>query len=381
MRLKYIFPILFVLLTASVFYITASEHDYITYSEAEAPSIAPQQNNNDRRMVDMIADDSYLIEKGDSTIFILVGNFAAHHNGAVILADSAVRYSNQSFECFGNVLINQNSTYAYGDRAAYNRMNSTVTLFSELVKVVDGEAVMYTYECTFDTAKEVGRFGGGCYVEKGESLMEADRGYYYTDTHELIAVDNVEMRDATYQMTGDSIIFNTQTEDARYFTNTNIWNNKDEYLFANEGSYTKARDTHNLTRDAYILSPEREIWSDSLEYNGTDGHIIGRSNIQVDDSEQMIMGFADYGEWWDEPGNALFTRRPSMINYNLEEGDSLFLAADTMWLYTIAVLPPEVKSDTTSTDSKMDDDKETSMDSADMTEDTAEDVIAEGVGG
>lgn len=44
----------------------------------------------------MVADDSYLIDKGDSTIFILVGNFAAHHNGAVILADSAVRYSNRA---------------------------------------------------------------------------------------------------------------------------------------------------------------------------------------------------------------------------------------------------------------------------------------------
>ena len=353
MRLKYIFPILFLLLTVGVFCITASEHDYVTYTEQSDPEPAvetTQRSTSERRMVDMIADDSYLIEKGDSTIFILVGNFAAHHNGAVILADSAVRYSNQSFECFGNVLINQNSTYAYGDRAAYNRINSTATIYSDLIKVVDGEAVMYTYECTFDTANEVGRFGGGCYVEKGESLMESDRGYYYTDTHELIAVDNVEMRDATYLMTGDSVIFNTQTEDARYFTNTNIWNDKDEYLFANEGTYTKERDLHNLTRDAYLLSPEREIWSDTIEYCKADGHIVGRNNIQIDDTEQKILGFADYGEWWDEPGNALFTRRPSLINYDTEQGDSLFLAADTMWMYTIAVLPPSAKETKTSED-------------------------------
>ena len=353
MRLKYIFPILFLLLTVGVFCITASEHDYVTYTEQSDPEPAvetTQRPTSERRMVDMIADDSYLIEKGDSTIFILVGNFAAHHNGAVILADSAVRYSNQSFECFGNVLINQNSTYAYGDRAAYNRINSTATIYSDLIKVVDGEAVMYTYECTFDTANEVGRFGGGCYVEKGESLMESDRGYYYTDTHELIAVDNVEMRDATYLMTGDSVIFNTQTEDARYFTNTNIWNDKDEYLFANEGTYTKERDLHNLTRDAYLLSPEREIWSDTIEYCKADGHIVGRNNIQIDDTEQKILGFADYGEWWDEPGNALFTRRPSLINYDTEQGDSLFLAADTMWMYTIAVLPPSAKETKTSED-------------------------------
>ena len=338
------------MLIVGVFYITAGEHSYVSYSESDtAPAVATTQpRTGDRRMVDMIADDSYLIEKGDSTIFILVGNFAAHHNGAIILADSAVRYSNQSFECFGNVLINQNSTYAYGDRASYNRIKSTATLYDDLIKVVDGEAVMYTYNCTFDTANEVGRFSGGCFVEKGESLMESDRGYYYTDSHELIAVDNVQMRDETYLMTGDSVIFNTQTEDARYFSNTNIWNDKDEYLFANEGSYTKSRDLHHLTRDAYILSPEREIWSDSIEYYRTDGHIIGRGNIQMDDTTQKVLGFADYGEWWDEPGNALFTRRPSMINYDPAQSDSIFLAADTLWLYTIAVLPPDQR-DTTAT--------------------------------
>ena len=367
MRIKYLFPILFIVFIVGVFCITASEHNYVTYTDlvVATPAPEPQQRAaSERRMVDMIADDSYLIEKGDSTIFILVGNFAAHHNGAVILADSAVRYSNQSFECFGNVLINQNSTYAYGDRASYNRMNSTATLYSDLVKVVDGEATMYTYNCSFDTANEVGRFSGGCYVDKGESHMESDRGYYYTKKHELIAVDNVEMRDETYLMKSDSVIFNTKTEDAKYFTNTNIWNDKDEYLFANEGSYTKSRDLHHLTRDAYILSPEREIWSDSIEYYRTEGHIIGRSNIQLDDTTKKVLGFADYGEWWDEPGNALFTRRPSMINYDLSQTDSLFLSADTLWLYTVAVLPPVETRDTTNTERRERRDEAPAEDSA-----------------
>lgn len=312
-----------------------------------APAAQPKKSSGERHLVDMVADDSYLIDKGDSTIFILVGNFAAHHNGAVILADSAVRYSNQSFECFGNVLINQNTTYVYGDRAEYNRDASRATVFSELIKVVDGDAVMYTYHCTFDTAAEVGEFHGGCYVDKGESHMESERGYYNTSTHELIAVDRVEMRDETYQMTGDSVIFNTQTEDARYFSNTNIWNDKDEYLFANEGTYTKAEDLHHLTRDAYLLSPERELWADSIKYYRTDNHIIGRGNLQVDDTTQKILGFADYGEWWDDPGNAFFTRRPSMINYDPSEPDSLFLSADTLWMYTISAAPKPEPQDST----------------------------------
>ncbi len=348
MHRKIIAPIVLLALLVGTLFYAASGHNYRYQIDSDSFFAKSQsKDGSERRMVDMIADDSYLIDKGDSTIFILVGNFAAHHNGTVILADSAVRYSNQSFECFGNVLINQNDTYAYAERAEYNRDNSTATLYSELVKVVDGDAVMYAYNCTFNTSEDMGYFYDGCYVEKGESLLEADRGYYNTKTHDLIAVDRVEMRDETYLMTGDSVIFNTATEDAQYFTNTNIWNDKDEYLFANEGVYTKARDRHYLTRDAYLLSPEREIWSDTIEYFRTEEHIIGRGNIQMDDTTQKILGFSDYGEWWDEPGNALFTRRPSMINYDPEQPDSLFLSADTLWLYTVAVLPPSNKQDST----------------------------------
>ena len=343
MRRKILVPVVVCLLCGALFY-AASGHNYHYAVDYDTLFAAPEQKSAERHMVDMVADDSYLIEQGDSTVFILVGNFAAHHNGTVILADSAIRYPNQSFECFGNVLINQNETYAYGERAEYNRANSTATIFSELVKVVDGDAVMYTYNCIFDTAGDVGIFYDGCYVDKGESHLEAERGYYYTKTHNLVAVDNVEMRDEKYLMTGDSVIFNTQTEDAQYFLNTNIWNDKDEYLFANEGRYTKAQDLHHLTRDAYLLSEEREVWSDTIEYYRTEGHIIGRGNIQMDDTTQKILGFADYGEWWDDLDNALFTRRPSMINYNPDEPDSLFFCADTLWLYTIPVPPPAADS-------------------------------------
>ena len=323
--------------------------------DAQLSNVAPQTKRAktaDRRIVDMVADDSYLIDQGDSTIFILVGNFAAHHNGAVILADSAVRYSNQSFECFGHVLINQNTTYVYGDRAEYNHINGKAKVFSDIVKIVDGDAVMYTYNCSFDTIDEVGEFSGGCYVEKEDNLVESEQGFYNTRTHDLTAVKNVQMRDDKYLIIGGSVIFNTQSEDAQYFTNTNIWNDKDEYLYADDGEYTKLLDLHNLKRNAYILTPEREIWGDTLEYYRTDGHIIGRRNLQVDDTTEKVLGFADYGEWWKEPGNAFFTGRPSLINYDPEQADSIFLAADTLWMFTISAAPKiEPRADSTNVDS------------------------------
>lgn len=311
------------------------------YARMESPTLAQQQRpqGGQKKMIDMISDDSYMVDYGDSTIFILVGNFAAHHNGAVILADSAVRYGNQSFECFGNVLINQNTTYIYGDRAEYNRDLNRATVYSDLVKIVDGDATMYTYNCTFDTRAKVGEFYGGCYAVNKDNLLESDRGYYYTDTHDLIAVDNVEMRNDRYEMTGDSVIYNVETDYAQYFTDTHMWNDKDEYMYADAGTYDKQLDLYKITRNGYILSAEREMWGDSLDYYRTEGHIIARHDIQVDDTLQKVLGFADYGEYWEQPGNAFITRRPSMINYDPKQPDSVFMCADTVWLYTISARP------------------------------------------
>ena len=72
------------------------------------------------KVVDFVADRGYPIPYGDTTATVLVGHFAAQHNGAVITCDSAIRYNDKRIECFGNVLINKKETYIYGDRADYN---------------------------------------------------------------------------------------------------------------------------------------------------------------------------------------------------------------------------------------------------------------------
>lgn len=51
-----------------------------------------------------------------------------------------MRYSEKHMECFGNVLINKNDTYVYGDRADYNGETHVANVYSDLVKVVDGDA-------------------------------------------------------------------------------------------------------------------------------------------------------------------------------------------------------------------------------------------------
>ena len=294
--------------------------------EAEQPA--------EKKLIDLKSDNMGPVAPGDSVIF-LVGNFAAQHNGAVITCDSAVRYSDMRIEFFGNVLINKNTTYIYGDRAEYNGEVNEARVFSDIVKVVDEDATLYTYEFLFNTKENVGEFGGGGVLVNRDSRLESVRGYYYANSKELVCVDRVEMRNDEYELKGDSVVYNMATDNAFFFKHTNIWNKEGDYLYADRGAYRKADSLYKVTSNGYVLTDKQAMWSDSIDFYRAEDHIILWRDIQIDDTEHKVLAFGDYGEYWKEPGNAFLTRRPSIVSYDLSQGDSLFMRADSMFLFTI----------------------------------------------
>lgn len=315
-------------------------------SAVEAPrssAAVPQEEETapEKKLVYMRADDVYSIAVGDSMATCMVGNFAALHNGAVITCDSAVRYDGQTLECFGNVLINQNTTYIYGDRADYRGRQNKAEVYSPLVKVVDGDATLYTHRFSFDTYAKVGEFSqGGVLFNRGNQL-EADRGYYFTQSHELACVGHVEMRDSTYLLRSDSVSYNTDLDRADFFRDTHIWNDTGDYLSGDSGSYDRAANRYLISSNGYILTPKEEIWGDSLDYRRDTERAYLYGNIQLDDTEHKTMGFGDYGEYWREPGSALLTRNPALVSYDTSQGDSIFMRSDTILLLTNYTTRPE----------------------------------------
>ena len=297
---------------------------------------APAQDPESNKVVDFVADRGYPIPYGDTTATVLVGHFAAQHNGAVITCDSALRYNDKRIECFGNVLINKKETYIYGDRADYNGEINEARVYAPLVKVVDGDATLYTYDFRFNTLDNIGTFSGGGMLTNRENHLESDRGYYYADTHQIICVDRVEMRNDKYELKGDSVVYDTDTDQAHFFERTNIWNEGGDYIYADRGRYEKPRELYVLTRNGYVMTEKQELWSDSLDYYRESGHALLFRNIQIDDAEHKVLAFGDYGEYWKEPGNALLTQRPSVVSYDTSQSDSLYMCADSMFLYTIS---------------------------------------------
>ncbi|MBO7331090.1 MAG: hypothetical protein J6U52_04785, partial [Alistipes sp.] len=304
----------------------AMPEDRVADDTLRRSEVVKRQSAPRKRKVDYIADLVKPYNEGGDSVIYFVGNFAAHHNGAVIWCDSAVRYNDTRWGFFSRVVINQDSIYIYGDSAIYDGDAAHAEIYAPIIKVVDGDALLYTYNFSFNTESRVGQYTGGGVLVHDDNILESIRGYYDSNEHNIICVESVELHGADYDMKSDSVIYNTQTEFAQFFTSSEIWNADGEYLSAQQGYYDRSRELYMVTRDGYLLSEEQELWGDTLEYHRGAEHIIARSNIQMDDIKNKIMAFGDFAEYWQAEGNALLTRRPSAMGYDTTQSDTVYMS-------------------------------------------------------
>lgn len=324
-----------------------------------APAETSATDNSKGELVDIKANLVFPHKINDTlSVLCLVGDFAAQHNGAVITADSAVRYEDERLVCFGNVVINKNTTYAYCDEADYDSANNLASLYSPIVKVVDEDVTLYTYNFTFNTLENIGQYWDGGITKKlveeeqidkesreitSEAIydvMESERGYYYADTKSVIGVEDVELSGDGYQMTSDSVIYEMEKERAIFFGKTNIWCRDGEYIYGDAGVYDKAQALYSVTENGYLLTDEQEVWGDSLEYYRDREEAILRKNIQIVDTTNKSLAFGDYAQYWGDIERVLLTRDPLVINYDTQNPeqpvDSIYLRGDTIEVISYA---------------------------------------------
>lgn len=314
------------------------------------------QAKSERKIVDLRGKRMFPIKVGDSSAVALVSDVVFYHNGAVITCDSAVRYSDKRLEFFGNVVLNKDSTYIYGDRVEYNGDANTAEVFSPLVKLIDGDVTLYTFNLIFNTKDNIGTYSGGGTIAQNDNLVESEKGYYYSDNREALCVGRAELRNSDYEMRSDSISYNMDTEVAVFHLPTIIWNRKGEILSADAGLYDRKADRYHFESRAYIMTEKQEVWADTIDYHAAVEDVWMYNNVQVLDAEQKIYAFGDYGEYEGGRKNALLTRNPSIVSYAQQDStsnsqpsvtdslapqneqqpiDTLFMRADTMYLFTV----------------------------------------------
>ena len=305
--------------------------------------------SQEKTAVDYRAINTKLVKIGDSSVVKLSGDVFLFHNGAIISCDSAYRYSEKRIEALGNVIINQNSLFIYGDKVVYNGETDEAKVYSSLIKVVDSTTVMYTRNMRFNTNEKIGYFSGGATVQDGNNLMEAESGTYNTGTKVLVLDTKVAMENEEYVLKTKKLIYN-QLEEKAFFNNlTNIWNVKGEYLQSDKGNYDKANKIYNFEKNSYILTKDQECWADSLIYFSNLNEVLLKKDIQLNDTVQRASTFGDYGYFWSKSKDVLMTKNPSMFTYDEVGRDSSFVRADTITVrpFVVRTNVPHLKDNIT----------------------------------
>lgn len=323
---------------------------YFIYSVAQNPAAKKteekSQAEKEAALVEYKAD--LMTVRGDD-IVRFIGNVKFHHNGAIIECDSALKYDNNRMEFFGKVLISQDSTYIYGDRVYYDGRTSVADVYAPIIKLVRGDVTLYTYNLSFNTKTNVGTFSGGGVITQRDNMMESTRGEYNSKTNTAKFMDSVAMRSDSYEIRTDSLRYNLDAEQATFLARAYIWDHDRDFLSADRGDYFSKDSTYVFTKDAYIMTEDREMWADTIRYETRLKHAYMFSNAQVLDTVNSSLMFADWAFYDDSMGLAVLTELPSVrgwqkpdsVRYDTlgrpieERMDTTYMRGDSILLFTV----------------------------------------------
>lgn len=273
-----------------------------------------------------------MVNRGDG-ITRLVGEVSFHHNGTIIQCDSAFMHPDDRMEFFDNVIIEKDSAIIYGDKVDYNQLTNKADIYAPIVKMMRGEATLYSYNLQFDTKTSIAVFHGGGILTQRTNEMEAERGEFDANASYVKFYDNVEMENASYYIATDSLGFSIEDERMDFIAHTDIWGKDGNFLQTDRGHYYSTTDSYLFTSNSYVLTSDNEIWADTMRYYTETRQAYMFSNVQILDTANLTIAYSDWAFYDDSVERAVLSDNPSIKSWR-ESGDSSYLRADTILLLT-----------------------------------------------
>ena len=234
-------------------------------------------------------------------------------------------------ECFGHVHINDNdSVNIYSDYMKYLETPKLVH-FEKNVKLTDGKGVLTTEDLDYDMNLRVGTYDHGGKIVNKESVLTSDRGVYYEATKDVHFKDNVVMRDPQYDLSTDSLVYNTRSQVSTFITETFIQfkDSTKRTVRTRSGYYDLSNRKAEFGKRPIITDGSQQITGDKVVMDDSTGISTATGNADYRDTAQGIRLMGGYmisnrrKEYFPRA-----TQRPLMILK--QDKDSIYITADTL---------------------------------------------------
>ena len=263
---------------------------------------------------------------------ILVGNVTFRHDSIYMYCDSACFYEKtNSLEAFDNVKMVQGDTlFLYGDYLFYDG-NTQIAQVRNNVRMENRTIVLETDSLNYDRITNLGYYFDGGSLMDEENVLTSDWGEYSPATKMSVFNYDVKLLNPKFTLTSDTLRYNTMSKVASIVGPSNIESDAN-HIYSELGFYDTQLGQAELLDRSILTNDGKQLTGDSLFYDRNRGYGEAFFNVEFSDTINKNMLLGNYCRYNELTEYAFATDRAVAVDFS--QGDSLFLHADTLQLYT-----------------------------------------------
>ena len=263
---------------------------------------------------------------------ILVGNVTFRHDSIYMYCDSACFYEKtNSLEAFDNVKMVQGDTlFLYGDYLFYDG-NTQIAQVRNNVRMENRTIILETDSLNYDRIANLGYYFDGGSLMDEENVLTSDWGEYSPATKMSVFNYDVKLLNPKFTLTSDTLRYNTMSKVASIVGPSNIESDQN-HIYSELGFYNTQLGQAELLDRSILTNDGKQLTGDSLFYDRNKGYGEAFSNVEFSDTINKNMLRGNYCRYDELTEYAFATDKAVAVDFS--QGDSLFLHADTLQLYT-----------------------------------------------
>lgn len=263
---------------------------------------------------------------------ILIGNVAFRHDSVYMYCDSACFYEKtNSLEAFDNVKMVQGDTlFLYGDYLFYDG-NTQIAQVRYNVRMENKNTTLLTDSLNYDRIYNLGYYFDGGTLMDEENVLTSEWGEYSPATKISVFNYDVKLVNPKFTLTSDTLRYSTATKIANILGPSDIVSDAN-HIYSELGFYNTQIGQAELLDRSVLSNEGKRLIGDSLFYDRVKGYGEAFDNVIMTDTVNKNMLTGDYCYYNELTKYAFATKKAVVVDYS--QGDSLFMHADTLQMYT-----------------------------------------------
>ena len=273
---------------------------------------------------------------------VLVGDVCFRHDSSYMYCDSAYFYEkNNSLEAFSNVRMEQGDTlFVYGQYLFYDG-DARIAYLRENVRMENRQVTLFTDSLNYERIPNIGYYFEGGMIVDSLNQLSSYYGQYSPSTKLAIFNDSVRLENPNFTLYSDTLHYNTESKISTILGPSVIVSDSGT-IHSSRGWYNTVNNTSMLLDRSEVISGNRFLTGDSIAYDRQNGFGEVFGDMCIQDTLQRIMLKGEYGYYNEKTGYAFATDSARCLEYS--QGDTLYLHADTLQMFTVDSTYREVKA-------------------------------------